>query len=336
MLVRCAPVKGRPSTLSGGFIRDLPTVTGSGKARDFRNARDHAMIRILTEGVRRAELAQTRMADLPADLIATPYVRVVPLKGARAEDEGRNVPVTPETARAIVTYLRTRRSHAKADLSPALWLGTRNRGPMTGSGAYRMIKTRAEEAGYDPTAYPHMFRHTFAHDWTGRRRGRRPDAPDGLEGPLHARPVRRRHASPARHRSQAPPRPDLLSAWSLWPLSYRDRDTEGSGDPNIVAVMSNQDSPVLPDGWSRPEPEHAAALEREAAVEIAPGHQLHGQALTVIAACQACDHVAFQTTAGFAIVHPSWIGHQDRPPWPSAHVLDSRPALEAAMAAHQH
>jgi integrase/recombinase XerD len=153
-LVRYAPVKGRPSTLSGDFIRDLLTVTGSGKARDFWNARDHAMIRVLTEGVRRAELVQIRMADLPADLIATPYVRVVPLKGARAEDEGRIVPLTAETARAIVTYLRARRIHAKADLSPALWLGTRNRGPMTGSGAYRMIKTRAEEAGYDPTAYP--------------------------------------------------------------------------------------------------------------------------------------------------------------------------------------
>lgn len=36
---------------------------------------------------------------------------------------------------------------------------------MTGSSVYRMIKSRAEEAGYDPTAYPHMFRHTFAHDW---------------------------------------------------------------------------------------------------------------------------------------------------------------------------
>jgi site-specific recombinase XerD len=30
---------------------------------------------------------------------------------------------------------------------------------MTGSDVYRMIKSRAEEAGYDPTAYPHMFRH---------------------------------------------------------------------------------------------------------------------------------------------------------------------------------
>ena len=162
-LVRFAPVKGRPSTLSGDFIQDLLAATGGGKSRDFRDARDYAIIRMLTEGVRRAELVQMRLADLPADLIATPYVRVVPLKGARAEEEGRIVPLTPETARAIVTYLRARRGHAKADLSRALWLGTR--GPLTGSGVYRMIKVRAEEAGYDRTAYPHMFRHTFAHDW---------------------------------------------------------------------------------------------------------------------------------------------------------------------------
>ena len=52
--------------------------------RAFEDARDHAMIRVLTEGVRRAELVQIRLDDLPADLIARPYIRVVPLKGARA------------------------------------------------------------------------------------------------------------------------------------------------------------------------------------------------------------------------------------------------------------
>jgi hypothetical protein len=103
-----------------------------------------------------------------------------------------------------------------------------------------------------------------------------------------------------------------------------------------VAAMSNPDSLVLPDGWWRPEPEFAASLEREAAVEIGPGHKLHGQALTVLAACQACDHFAFRTTAGFAIVHLSMIRRQDRPPWPSAHLFGSRPGLEAAMVAHQH
>jgi integrase len=63
----------------------------------------------------------------------------------------------------FTAYLRARRSHAKAVTTPALWRGTR--GPPTGSGVYRMIKLRAEQARYDPTAYPHMFRHTFAHDW---------------------------------------------------------------------------------------------------------------------------------------------------------------------------
>lgn len=164
-LVRYAPVKTRPSTLAAEFIKDLLEVTGGGRARDFEKARDHAMIRVLTEGVRRGELVQLRLDDLPLDLIARPYVRVVPLKGARAEEEGRIVPLTLATAKAIGAYLRARRSHRKAESSPWLWLGTRNRGPMTGSGAYRMVKRRAEEAGYEPDVYPHMFRHTFAHDW---------------------------------------------------------------------------------------------------------------------------------------------------------------------------
>jgi integrase/recombinase XerD len=164
-LVRYAPVKVRPSTLAADFIKDLLSATGGGRARTFDDARDHAMIRVLTEGVRRAELVQIRLDDLPADLIARPYIRVVPLKGARAADEGRIVPLTLATAKAIVTYLRARQSHGQAQTSPALWLGTRNRGPMTRSGVYRMVKRRAEEAGYEPSVYPHMFRHTFAHDW---------------------------------------------------------------------------------------------------------------------------------------------------------------------------
>jgi hypothetical protein len=47
------------------------------------------MIRVLTEGVRRMELIQLELTDLSSDLIARPFVRVIPLKAARAYSEGR-------------------------------------------------------------------------------------------------------------------------------------------------------------------------------------------------------------------------------------------------------
>jgi hypothetical protein len=81
--VRYGPAKTRPSTLDTTFINDPLQVTGGGKATKFVDIRDHAMIRMLTEGVRREELAQQQLTDLSEDLIARPFVRVVPLKGAR-------------------------------------------------------------------------------------------------------------------------------------------------------------------------------------------------------------------------------------------------------------
>jgi hypothetical protein len=59
------------------------------------------MIRMLTEGVRRTELIQQQTNDLPVDVIAQPFVRVVPLKGARGSTEGRIVPLSAATARAL-------------------------------------------------------------------------------------------------------------------------------------------------------------------------------------------------------------------------------------------
>jgi site-specific recombinase XerD len=163
-LHRYAPAKNRPSTLAQEFIHDLLKLTGGGRGRGFEDVRDHAMIRVLTEGVRRTELIQLQTTDLSTDLIAQPFVRVVPLKGGRAYTEGRIVPLSAATARAVVAYLRVRRMHRLAR-TPALWLGTRNRGPMTGSGLYQMLLRRAGQAGYDPDVHPHQFRHTFAHDW---------------------------------------------------------------------------------------------------------------------------------------------------------------------------
>lgn len=162
-LVRYGPSEVPPSTLSKELITDIFEVTGNGTATTFAEARDEAIFRMLTEGVRREELAQMELSDLPEDLIANPIVRVLPLKGARASTQGRVVPLSMATARSLAAYLRVRRSHRQAAL-PALWLGTRNRGPMTGSGIYRMVRRRTLEAGYRPTR-PHQYRHTFANDW---------------------------------------------------------------------------------------------------------------------------------------------------------------------------
>jgi integrase/recombinase XerD len=108
-LNRYAPVKTRPSTLSLDFIRDLLAVTGGGKAKSFADVRDHALIRVLAEGLRRTEVVQMQMDDMPADLILQPVIRVVALKGAHADDQGRLVPLSHATARALSAYLRARR-----------------------------------------------------------------------------------------------------------------------------------------------------------------------------------------------------------------------------------
>jgi site-specific recombinase XerD len=140
-LVWYGPVKSRPSTLAEDFIRDLLSVTGDGRATSFIDVRDHAIIRMLTEGVRRTELAQMQIGDLSQDLVAWPFVRVVLLKGAREFSRGRLVPLMMGTATALSAYLRVRRAHAKAGL-PALWLGSGNRGPLSGSGVYQMLERR--------------------------------------------------------------------------------------------------------------------------------------------------------------------------------------------------
>jgi integrase/recombinase XerD len=163
-LHRYTEVKHRPATLSGDFIRDLLDVTGGGRARDFENARDHAIIRILaSEGIRRGELLGMMMYALPADVIKDPVIQLVPLKSARAAGQGRPVLLAPASARALATYLRARRGHRLA-ASDAVWLGTRNRGQLKNTGLRKVLERRAAETGYTKVT-PHQFRHTFSHQW---------------------------------------------------------------------------------------------------------------------------------------------------------------------------
>jgi len=193
----------RPKTLSDDFIDDLLEVTGGGRARDFETARDHAIIRILrSEGIRRMELLGMVMHTLPADVIQNPMFRLVPLKGARAAGEGRLVMLAPSTARALAMYLWARRHHQLAD-SDWVWLGTRGRGRLLGTGIRKMLIRRAEQArvrGDDAAPVPAHVQRRVAE--VRRVRGR-PDAAQRLEITGDGRPVRRRRGQPAGAGGQA-------------------------------------------------------------------------------------------------------------------------------------
>lgn len=156
-----APDQGKPKTLASDFIGDLLKATGGGhpRVRDFERTRDHAIIRVLTEGVRAEELLSLRVDSL---LLDQGLAQVVPLKDARSSKEGRVVPLQPRTVIALKRYLRAR-DHHKLYASEWLWLGTRNRGHLKYSGLYRMLNRRADQSGYEQVS-PHQFRHTFTDD----------------------------------------------------------------------------------------------------------------------------------------------------------------------------
>ncbi|WP_155056964.1 tyrosine-type recombinase/integrase [Streptomyces blattellae] len=161
-LQRYAPPKaGKPQTLSADFIADLLKATGNGhpRVREFEKVRDHAIVRVLTEGLRAEELLTLRLDSLDLE---QGLAQVVPLKDARSTGEGRVIPLQPRTVIALTRYIRARETH-KLSKGQDLWLGTRNRSRLTYSGLYRMLKRRAQEAGYEG-CHPHQFRHTATDD----------------------------------------------------------------------------------------------------------------------------------------------------------------------------
>ena len=143
------------AVLDKSLISDLLTVTSG---RDFLSLRDHAIIRLFLTGIRREELARLGLdsIDLDQNVLTT-----VGLKGRPA----RVVPFGEKTAIALTRYLRARSRHRMAGL-PALWLAERNSKPLDSSGVYQMLKRRVAQTGRPKESVrPHMFRHTFAHEY---------------------------------------------------------------------------------------------------------------------------------------------------------------------------
>jgi site-specific recombinase XerD len=135
---------------------DLRRLLATCKGKSYEDRRDTAIIRLfLDSGMRLAELANLQLEDLDFEQDTA----VVMGKGRRP----RACPFGNKTAIALGRYLRLRDRHRLAT-EPALWLGARDRGPMTDSGIFQIIQRRGVQAGIEGL-HPHQLRHQFAHDW---------------------------------------------------------------------------------------------------------------------------------------------------------------------------
>jgi site-specific recombinase XerD len=123
--------------------------------RGFEARRDAALLRLFAcTGIRIGELAGLDLAD-------------VDIKNRTAKVTGKGgkqriVKFDQRCTQALDRYVRVRAAH-KAAKQPALWLGISRDARMTTSGIRQIVDRRATALGM--TVNPHMFRHTFTHNW---------------------------------------------------------------------------------------------------------------------------------------------------------------------------
>jgi site-specific recombinase XerD len=140
-----------PQVLSEDDLRRLLRAC-EGKTCTAR--RDLAIIRLLLDtGMRRSEGVGLKVDDLDLDTNVAYVIR----RGRRP----RACPFGKKTAQALDRYLRLRNQREDTE-RPELWLG--HGGPLAESGLAKIVTRRARQAGLSDV-HPHLFRHTFAHQW---------------------------------------------------------------------------------------------------------------------------------------------------------------------------
>jgi site-specific recombinase XerD len=140
-----------PPVLRDDQIKKLLAVCAG---TDFDDRRDLAIIWLLVDtGIRRAEIAGLTLEDVDWEH----ETLIVVGKGRRP----RTVAFGRKVAKALDRYTRVRGRHGDAT-EPWLWLGRKGR--LTETGIAQMLRRRAVQAGI-PDLHPHLFRHTFAHQW---------------------------------------------------------------------------------------------------------------------------------------------------------------------------
>jgi site-specific recombinase XerD len=130
--------------------------------KTFRGARDYAIMRLLTRGLRRGEIAGIMLNDLDLNDDATVVVHG---KGSKQ----RRVSLSPKDVIAITTYIRQRRKYVDSCPSSHPAVGLPNLfvskwGAFTGAGIEKMLNRKCEELGIK-RANAHAWRHTWAGEW---------------------------------------------------------------------------------------------------------------------------------------------------------------------------
>lgn len=134
----------------------LAALLDSCAGKDFTARRDYALLAVLIDtGARVGEVAGLHLDQVDLELREVTVLG----KGRRV----RRLRIGRKATVALDRYLRARAGHAWADKAP-LWLGERNKGPLTSSGISQIVARRGEQAGI-PGLYPHQLRHSFAHAW---------------------------------------------------------------------------------------------------------------------------------------------------------------------------
>lgn len=92
----------------------------------------------------------------------------------------------------------------------------------------------------------------------------------------------------------------------------------------------------FPEPWWPSDADDRDRLGEEVSREVAAeGHPLSGRQFNVIARCGACDEVLVRLDdESHALVHPTWSGKMESPPWPPTTLTGGYLATELAVAAH--
>lgn len=81
----------------------------------------------------------------------------------------------------------------------------------------------------------------------------------------------------------------------------------------------------------RSNPGAAASLAAELGRELKPGHRLYGVECTVIARAYPQDDIIVSTESGAAVVHLTWAGDRETPPYPGTSFATSAEQLDALL-----